>query len=71
MVTPDQLPKKRGALKSTPKISLFWEATFEVSHTLLAGMMMVSKLEGKAVEVFSGSRLVVGQINGEFEARDQ
>ena len=26
------LPKKRGVLKSTPKISLFWEATFEVSH---------------------------------------
>ena len=43
---------------------------------MLAGMMMVSKLEGKAVEVFSwleytAYKLVVGQINGEFEARDQ
>lgn len=44
------------------------EAEYEA---LLAGMMMVSKLEGKAVEVFSGSRLVVGKIYGEFEARDQ
>ena len=32
---------------------------------------MVSKLEGKVVEVFSDSRLVVGQVNGEFETRDQ
>lgn len=32
---------------------------------------MVNKLRGKVVEVFLDSRLVVGQINGEFEARDQ
>ena len=31
-MTPYHLPKKRSALKSTPKISLFWEATFEISH---------------------------------------
>ena len=44
------------------------EAEYEA---LLAEMMMVSKLRSKAVEIFSDSRLVVGQINGEFEARDQ
>ena len=37
---------------------------------LLVGMIMVQKLGGKAVEVFSDSRLVVGQVQGELEARD-
>ena len=32
---------------------------------------MVSKLGGKVVEVFSDSRLVVRQVNGEFRVRDQ
>ena len=32
---------------------------------------MIKKLGGKAVEVFLDSRLVVGQIKGELEARDQ
>lgn len=38
---------------------------------LLAGMVMVSKMGGKVVEVFSDSRLVVRQVNGEFKAKDQ
>jgi len=44
------------------------EAEYEA---LLAGMAMVSRLRGKAIDVFLDSRLVVGQINGEFEVRDQ
>ena len=43
------------------------EAKYEV---LLIGMAMVQKIGGKTVEMFSDSRLVVGQIKGEFEARD-
>ena len=43
------------------------EAEYEA---LLVGMTMVQKLGGKAVEVFSDSRLVVGQVKGELEARD-
>ena len=43
------------------------EAEYE---TLLVGMAMVQKLGGKAVEVFSNSRLVVSQVKGELEARD-
>ena len=43
------------------------EAEYE---TLLVGMNMVQKLGGKAVEVFSDSRLVVGQVQGELEAID-
>ena len=39
-------------------------------EALLVGMTMVQKMDGKVVEIFSDSRLVVGQIQGELEARD-
>ena len=37
---------------------------------LLMGMVMVQKMGGKMVEIFSDSKLVVGQVRGELEARD-
>ena len=43
------------------------EAEYE---TLLVGMTMVQKMGGKTVEIFSNSRLVVGQVKGELEAKD-
>ena len=43
------------------------EAEYEA---LLQGMAMVQKMGGKVVEMFSDSRLVVGQVKGELEARD-
>ena len=43
------------------------EAEYEA---LLVGMAMVQKMGGKAMEIFSNSRLVVGQVKGELEARD-
>ena len=43
------------------------EAEYEV---LLEGMTMVQKMGGKVVEIFSDSRLVMGQFWGELEARD-
>ena len=43
------------------------EAEYE---TLLVGMTMVQKMFGKAVEIFSDSRLVVGQVQEELEVRD-
>ena len=43
------------------------EAKYEA---LLMGMMMVQKIGGKAVKVFSNSKLVVGQVKGDLEARD-
>ena len=43
------------------------EAKYEA---LLVGMTIVQKMGGKAVEVFSDSRLVIGQVQGELEARD-
>ena len=39
-------------------------------EALLAGMAMVKKLGGEVVEVYLDSRLVVGQVSGEFEVRD-
>ena len=44
------------------------EAEYEA---LLLGMVMVQKMSGKSVKVFSDSRLVVGQVKGEFEAKDE
>ena len=43
------------------------EAEYEA---LLMGMMMVQKMIGKMVKVFSDSKLVVGQVRGDLEARD-
>ena len=39
-------------------------------EALLIGMMMVQKMGGKAVRVFSNSKLVVGQVRGDLEVRD-
>lgn len=38
---------------------------------LLMGMIMVQKMGEKAIEVFSSSRLVVGQVKEELEAKDE
>ena len=38
--------------------------------TLLVGMAMVQKMGGRIIELFSNSRLVVGQVKGELEARN-
>ena len=39
-------------------------------EALLMGMTMVQRMGEKAVEMFSNSRLVVGQVKGELEVRD-
>ena len=44
------------------------EAEYE---TLLVGMTMVQRMGGKSIKLFSDSRLVVGQVRGEFEAKDE
>ena len=43
------------------------KAEYEAS---LEGMSMVQRMGGKAVKMFSDSRLVIGQVKGELEARD-
>ena len=37
---------------------------------LLQGMAMMQKMGGKVVKMFSDSRLVVGQVRGEIEAKN-
>ena len=44
------------------------EAKYEA---LLEGMSIVQKLGGKAINMFSDSRLIVGQMNEELEVRDK
>ena len=44
------------------------EAEYEA---LLEGMTMVQRIGGKSIKLFSDSRLVVGQVKGEFEAKDE
>ena len=62
-------PKKITIEKS---LRLGFSATNnEVEYeALLVGMTMVQKMGRKVVEVFSDSRLVVGLVKGELEARD-
>ena len=40
-------------------------------EALLIGMAMVQIMGGKLVKLLSDSRLVVGQVKGEFEAKDE
>ena len=40
-------------------------------EALLEGMPMIQKMGGKLATMFSDSRLVVGQVKGELEARDE
>ena len=44
------------------------EAEYE---TLLEGMAMVQRMGGKSIKLFSDSRLIVSQVRGEFEAKDE
>ena len=44
------------------------EAEYEA---LLEGISMVQRMGGKSATMFSDSRLVVGQVKGELEAKDE
>ena len=39
--------------------------------TLLVGMAMVQRMGGKSIKLFLNSKLVVGQVRGEFKAKDE
>ena len=66
LVTPEKLIVEKSLRLGN--LAMNNEAEYEA---LLAGMAMVNKLEGEVIKIYSDSRLVVGQVNGEFEARDQ
>ena len=40
-------------------------------EALVEGITMVQRMGGKSIRLFSNSRLVVGQVRGEFEAKDE
>ena len=40
-------------------------------EALLEGMAMVQRMGGKFIKLFSDSRLVIGQVRGEFEVKDE
>ena len=40
-------------------------------EALLMGIAMVQRMGGKSVKVFLNSRLIVDQVKGEFEAKDE
>ena len=44
------------------------EAKYEA---LLEGMAMIQRMGRKSIKLFSDSGLVVGQVRGEFEAKDE
>ena len=66
MISPEKLTIEKS-------LRLGFSATNnEVEYqALLEGMSMVQRVGGKAVKMFSDSRLIVGQVGGQLEARDE
>ena len=66
LISPEQLTIEKS-------LRLGFSATNNEAEykALLEGMSMVQRMGGKAVKMFSDSRLVVGQVKGELVARDE
>ena len=64
------LPKKIIIEKS---LRLDFSATNNKAEyeALMMGMAMVQRMSGKSIKIFSDSRLVVSQVKGEFEEKDE
>ena len=66
LVTPEKLVIEKSLQLG------FLATNNEVEYeALLAGMTMVSQLRKEVIELYSDSRLVVGQVNEEFEVWDE
>ena len=66
LVTPEKLIMEKSLRLG------FLATNNEVEYkTLLARVVLVSQLGGEMVELYLDSRLVMGQVNGDFEARDE
>ena len=66
LVSPEKVVVEKSLRLDFPAINN--EAEYE---TLLEGMAMVQRMGGKSIKLFSESRLVVSQVRGEFEAKDE
>ena len=64
------LPKKIIIEKS---LRLDFSATNNKAEyeALMMGMAMVQRMGGKSIKVFSDSKLVLNQVKGEFEMKDE
>ena len=66
LVTPEKLIMEKSLRLG------FLATNNEVEYkTLLARVVLVSQLGGEMGELYLDSRLVMGQVNGDFEARDE
>ena len=66
LVTPEKLIMEKSLRLG------FLATNNEVEYkTLLARVVLVSQLGGEMVELYLDSRLVMGQVNRDFEARDE
>ena len=64
------ISSKKLVVKKSLRLG-FLATNNEVEYeTLLDGMSMIHRMRGKSVTMFSDSRLVVDQVKGELEARD-
>ena len=66
LVSPEKVVVEKSLRLDFPAINN--EAEYEI---LLEGMAMVQRMGGKSIKLFSDSRLVVSQVRGEFEAKDE
>ena len=66
LTSPEKVVIKKSLRLGFPAMNN--EAEYE---DLLEGMTMVQRMGKKSIKLFSDSRLVVGQVRGEFEAKDE
>ena len=66
LVSPEKVVVEKSLRLDFPAINN--EAEYE---TLLEGMAIVQRMGGKSIKLFSDSRLIVSQVRGEFEAKDE
>ena len=66
LVSPEKLTIEKSLRLGFPSTNN--EAEYEA---LLMGITMVQRMGKKPIEMFSDLRLVVGQVKGELEAKDE
>ena len=64
------VPPEKIAIEKSLRLGFSATKNEAEYKSLLMGMMMVQKMGGKMVKVFSDSKLVVGQVRGDLKARD-
>ena len=64
------VPPERITIKKSLRLNFSATNNEAEYEALLMGMMMVQKMGRKTLRVFSYSKLVVGQVRGDLEARD-